>query len=64
MDDIHLKNHFQFRGTVHQAIGMTDTVHQAAISMADTVVTEGKAKIFTDSNIFYNPVQEFNRDIR
>ncbi len=30
----------------------------------ETVITEGKAKIITSSNIFYNPVQEFNRDMR
>lgn len=28
------------------------------------VIVEGKAKIFTNDNIFYNPVQEFNRDMR
>lgn len=27
-------------------------------------ITEGKATIFNCSNIFYNPVQEFNRDLR
>jgi tRNA (guanine26-N2/guanine27-N2)-dimethyltransferase len=26
-------------------------------------ITEGSAKIFEEGNVFYNPVQEFNRDI-
>ena len=26
-------------------------------------VTEGKATIVTPNNVFYNPVQEFNRDL-
>lgn len=28
------------------------------------IITEGLAKIRTDGNVFYNPVQEFNRDLR
>ena len=29
------------------------------------VINEGKAKILiVDKNVFYNPVQEFNRDLR
>lgn len=31
---------------------------------SDNVIREGKAKIFLNENIFYNPVQEFNRDMR
>ena len=29
----------------------------------DKIITEGKAKIFFPKNVFYNPVQEFNRDM-
>lgn len=28
------------------------------------IITEGLAKIQTAGNVFYNPVQEFNRDLR
>lgn len=30
------------------------------------VITEGKAEvlIYSSKNVFYNPVQEFNRDLR
>lgn len=33
---------------------------------ANNVIREGKAEIFTSSanKVFYNPVQEFNRDLR
>ena len=26
-------------------------------------ILEGKAKVFTPKSVFYNPVQEFNRDL-
>ena len=29
----------------------------------DTLVKEGKAEIFQPASVFYNPVQEFNRDL-
>lgn len=33
-------------------------------SLSNTVI-EGKAEILvTEKNVFYNPVQEFNRDLR
>ena len=31
--------------------------------MDDHIVTEGKAQIFQPPSVFYNPVQEFNRDL-
>ena len=36
---------------------MTDSVS------SDNTVTEGKATVFTPKSVFYNPVQEFNRDL-
>ena len=29
----------------------------------DNIISEGKAKIRNPKNVFYNPVQEFNRDL-
>lgn len=31
--------------------------------MTDSNVTEGKVEIFQPPSVFYNPVQEFNRDL-
>lgn len=28
-----------------------------------TAITEGSAKIVSESHVFYNPVQQFNRDL-
>lgn len=28
------------------------------------IITEGQATVKTEGNVFYNPVQEFNRDLR
>lgn len=33
-------------------------------SKADSTIFEGKAKIYKSSDVFYNKVQEFNRDLR
>lgn len=30
----------------------------------EQLITEGQAKVKTAGNVFYNPVQEFNRDLR
>lgn len=41
-----------------------DTLAPEAIEES-VVVREGKAEILVDKkNVFYNPVQEFNRDLR
>lgn len=37
---------------------------QAVIKPSDThSITEGSAEILTKGNVFYNPVQQFNRDL-
>lgn len=33
-------------------------------SASEEVIVEGKAKIFKRPGVFYNKVQEFNRDLR
>lgn len=33
----------------------------AAVKM--TAITEGSAKIVSENHVFYNPVQQFNRDL-
>lgn len=42
-------------------------VHIMQVSDGDSkqhVISEGKATVKTAGNVFYNPVQEFNRDLR
>ena len=39
---------------------------EAAQTTSPVIITEGKAKIrfANETEVFYNPVQEFNRDLR
>ena len=41
-----------------------NSVIMASATSSESCITEGKARIFSGSNVFYNPVQEFNRDMR
>lgn len=43
----------------------TNRMEQTEVNQSETQqITEGLAKIKTLGNVFYNPVQEFNRDLR
>ena len=38
-------------------------IQMEGLSTKFSLVTEGKAKILQPTSVFYNPVQEFNRDL-